>query len=303
MAAGDVVNLVAGEIPEDVHCRCEFCTRAIGTLRPPGGGFYSRLERNQYYDRVERGTKNADGTKNDDSHIAKTPLHVARWLVQTYSQPGGWVLDPTIGAGTTAVESLTQGRNAAGMEIQFAVALKANLERGLAIAKERGHDVAHRVRIGDARRIGSFLDELDVAFDLIVTNPPYSGDEHAGSGGVAKSEGKTWTITYKDNLPNLAFLKEGQEYFDTLTAIYTDCVRHLKPGGHIAFSVKDMCRNKKPFMLHSMLNGLLSDRVGLTHAGTAFIRHHPTTFFLNTYFKRYGVHPPYYQTISVFKKT
>ena len=74
------------------------------------GHGHSRLERRKYYDKAEGGK---------GGHIAKTPLHVARWAIQQYSKPGDWVLDPTIGAGTTAVEAITQGRNVAGMEIEY----------------------------------------------------------------------------------------------------------------------------------------------------------------------------------------
>ena len=295
MSAGDVVNLVEGVIPDDYHCRCEFCQRTIGELRPPGGGYYSRLERRQYYDPVER-------KRGEDSHIAKTPLHIARWLVQRYTLPGDWTLDPTIGAGTTAVESITQGRHAAGMELQFSVALKANLEVARKIARPLDTTCLPpyaKIRIGDARRIGNFLDEIKEKFALIVSNPPYSGDE--SDGGLGKNHPLKGQFQYKEGLPNLAFLKEGAKYWDALSSIYESCIAHLKSGGHFAFGVKDMCRNKKPFMLHQDLNALLMRR-GLVHVGTAFLRHHPGTLFLNTYFKMYGVHPPYYQTISVFRK-
>ena len=300
MSAGDVVNLVEGVIPDDYHCRCEFCQRTIGELRPPGGGHYSRLERRAYYDPVER------GKDNDNAHIAKTPLHIARWAVQRYTAPGDWVLDPTIGAGTTAVEAITQGRHAAGMELQFSVALEANLKRARDLAKSLDDTKLPpyaKVRIGDARRLGAFLNEIAVPeFALVVNNPPYSGDEHAGAGGETKSGGKTWTTTYKDGLPNLAFLDEGPAYFDAITSIYAECAARLRPGGYFIFGIKDMMRSRKPFMLHQKFNALLTERVGLVHIGTAFLKHHPTTLFLNTYFKRYGVHPPYYQTISVFRK-
>jgi hypothetical protein len=295
MSIGDRVNLVEGTTPDNYHCDCEFCKKSIGELRPPGGGYYSRLERREYYD-----SSVESGVKSEKAHIAKTPLHIARWAIQTYSEPGDWILDPTIGAGTTAVEAITQGRNAAGMELQYSAALKANLK------KNKREGVRTEIRVGDARRISSFLDDLGVEFSLVVNNPPYSGDEHAKAGKGKKGDGgdgpKMETATYKDNLPNLAFLKEGSEYFDTMAAIYTDCVEHLKTGGHFVTGIKDMMRAKKPFCLHADFCKLLTERVGLEFVGTAFLKHYPTTLFLNTYFKFYGVHPPYYQTINVFRK-
>jgi hypothetical protein len=136
---------------------------------------------------------------------------------------------------------------------------------------------------------------------LVINNPPYSGDEHAGAGGKMKSNGKTWTTPYKDGLPNLAFLGEGPAYWEAMRLIYSDCVRHLKVGGIFATGIKDQMRHKKPDMLHEKFCALM-EGIGLRPLGTAFLKHYPTTLHLNTYFKRYGVHCPYYQTISVFEK-
>ncbi len=60
-------------------------------------------------------------------------------------------------------------------------------------------------------------------------------------------------------------------------------------------------RRKEPDGLHRKMGEVLEE-LGLTHVRTAFLRHYPGTLFLNTYEKRYGVAPPYYQSILVFKK-
>jgi DNA modification methylase len=289
VSAGDRVNLVKKETPKDYHCQCDYCLQVIGNLRPLEGKPYSRLERREYYDKSEVGKS---------GHIAKTPLHVARWAIQAYTKVGDWVFDPTVGAGTTAVEALTQGRHAAGVELQFEEILKANVRRARRIAPRPTPHV--KLKIGDARKIGEFLKTLKSPVQLVVNNPPYSGDEHAGVG--AKTDPlKTWTTSYESGLPNLAFLREGEEYWKALQGIYAACAEHLVPGGHFVVAVKDMMRSRKPFLLHKDLCDLLT-KVGLTFVGTAFLRHYPTTLFLNTYEKRYGVTPPLYQTISIFKK-
>lgn len=278
MSKGDRVLVREGVIPDDYHCRCDLCQRAIGELRPADGSYYSRLERRQYYDPSESG----------GGHIARTPLHVARWAIQAYSKPGDWVVDPTIGAGTTAVEAITQGRNVAGMEIQYGDILQANIRRNMS------GDVQAIVRIGDARTIGSMLTEINIRPTLVVNNPPYSGDE-AADGKAGK------TYFYRDGLPNLAFLKEGDEYWRAIDEIYRACVEALVPGGHFVIGVKDMMRQKKPYLLHAFLaERLLS--MGMKYVGTAFLRHYPGTLFMNTYPRRYGVQPPLYQTIAVLQK-
>jgi hypothetical protein len=210
MARGDIVNVIPGHTPDDYHCDCSFCRKVIGELRPADGSYYSRLERRQYYDPRE-------GQSNSGmAHIAKTPLHIARWAVQAYTNPGDWVLDPTIGAGTTAVESITQGRSAAGMELEFTPILKENVARALSRAPD---GVTAHVAEGDARNISDILADIP-APTLVINNPPYSGDVSMPSPGP-RGRGKEFrdeeiTYQYNTDLPNLAFLKEGPEYWRTM---------------------------------------------------------------------------------------
>jgi DNA modification methylase len=305
MSAGDKVN-VRGLRPEDYHCSCTYCGQIIGELRQEDGSYYSRLERRHYYAKSEKGK---------GGHIAKTPLHIARWAIQQYSKLGDWVLDPTIGAGTTAVEAMTQGRSVAGMELQFGDVLKDNIALHTPKRDPSGETEAHfqsrRVQAiigeGDARNIGAFLDEnlKSQKFALVVNNPPYSGDVSMPS-PKGKLRGKEHRaletrFDYDKSLPNLAFLKEGQEYWDTLGAIYKECIKRLRPGGYFVIGVKDMIRRGEPFLLHRDLCDLLV-ALNLEFVGTAFLKHYPGTLFLNSYEKMHGKKPPLYQTINVFKK-
>jgi hypothetical protein len=298
MARGDIVNVIPGHTPDDYHCDCSFCRKVIGELRPADGSYYSRLERRQYYDPRE-------GQSNSGmAHIAKTPLHIARWAVQAYTNPGDWVLDPTIGAGTTAVESITQGRSAAGMELEFTPILKENVARALSRAPD---GVTAHVAEGDARNISDILADIP-APTLVINNPPYSGDVSMPSPGP-RGRGKEFrdeeiTYQYNTDLPNLAFLKEGPEYWRTMGDIYSKCIEKLAPGGHFVTGIKDMMRNKKPFLLHLDFCRLL-DELALDYVGTAFLKHYPTTLFMNTYKKHHGggvINPVFYQTINVFRK-
>ena len=78
MARGDPVNVVPGPPPGNYHCGCEHCRASLGELKRPDGTYYSRLERREYYDKAEKG---------GGGHIAKTPIHIARWAVQKFTKP------------------------------------------------------------------------------------------------------------------------------------------------------------------------------------------------------------------------
>jgi DNA modification methylase len=284
-----------GTKPADYHCNCEYCSQSLGELRPNATEYYSRLERREYYAKDE--TRKEDGS----GHIAKTPLHIARWAIQQYTVEGDWVLDPTIGAGTTAVEALTQGRHVAGMELEYGIVLKANIEKALEMPGAR--DCKVEIAQGDARNIGEFLKGLDTRkvkrrFDLIVNNPPYSGDVSAypkrdKTGAVVEN----MQYLYNPTLPNLAFLKEGDEYWEMLEKIYDACIDRLKTGGYFVVGVKDMVRQGQPYLLHKKIAEVILGNDEMKFVGTAFLRHHPGTWFLNS-----NKTAPQYQTITVFQK-
>lgn len=274
--------------PKDYHCNCEFCKKFIGELKRSNGTYYNRNERRAYYSKAELSNAH-EGEKG--GHIAKTPLHIARWAVQQFTKKGDWVLDPTMGAGTTAVEALNHGRHAAGMEIEFVDVIKANIK------ENNPANCQWEIWHGDARAIGTVLAGMDQKFSLIVNNPPYSGDE--SQKGIQVHEG----FTYNRELPNLAFLKEGPLYYETIGKIYADSCKYLKKNGHLVIGVKDQMRSKKPDELHRKLGEAVLKYVpNMEFVGTAVLKHYPTTLFLNTYYRQFGIHPPYYQTILVFKK-
>ncbi len=287
------VNVVKGETPDDYHCDCRFCKVVIGNLIQKDGTHYTRLERRKYYDPREMG---------GEGHVAKTPLHIARWAVQAYTKPGDWVLDPTAGAGTTIVESLIQGRRAAGMELQFHDIIESNV-RLHAVGPGRKAVIG----FGDARNIEDFMKTAKIPRPtLIVNNPPYSGDEHQTTFNIKeerkKAGDRSTTFYYDQELPNLAFLREGDEYWSTMYSIYKASAEVLLTGGHMVIGVKDMMRNKQSFMLHRFLCEVIEKIDSMQFVGTAFLKHHPGTLFLHTYEKMHGVRPPLYQTISVFRK-
>jgi DNA modification methylase len=288
--AVEIVNLVKGNPPEDYHCHCPFCQKYRGLLVRPDGSFYSKTVRRKYY--------TAEESNMESSHVAKTPVHLARWAIQQFTKPGDWVLDPTIGAGTTGVEALTHGRKAAGVELEFGRMARNNLK---AYGTE-GQDF--KLFDGDARELTKFLNG-GPQFSLIVNNPPYSGDEH---GAPIKNKDGVKTGRYQKNYDrmltnNIAFLKEGDGYYRTIGSVYAQAWNFLKPGGRFVIGVKDMMRQRKHYPLHQFLGeAFLAAVPSAEFVGTVILPHWPRTLGISAYEKRYGIKPALYQTILVFRK-
>ena len=57
-------------------------------------------------------------TKARNPHPTVKPLALMRWLVRLLCPPGGLVLDPTLGSGTTGAAALLEGRRFVGIELE-----------------------------------------------------------------------------------------------------------------------------------------------------------------------------------------
>lgn len=267
--------------PANYHCQCLFCREFMGTLRRSDGTLYSHRERRYYY-------------SPDENHIAKTPAFIAKYAIQNYSREGDWVLDPTIGSGTTAVEALLAGRCVVGMDIEYTHTAIKNIHYVIPTAKRKSE---YRIQAGDSRNIQEeLLAPLGQKYSLIINNPPYSGDSNQTKMGQPGHK-------YKKVKNNLAFFLENDEYYNAIESIYKQCIRYLLPGGYFVLGVKDMMRHKKPYKLHRHLSRILLT-FDLSYIGMILLPHWPPTLFMNTYPKRFpDIIIPRYQTITIFQKS
>jgi hypothetical protein len=188
-----------------------------------------------------------------------------------------------MGCGTSAVEAINNGRNAFGTEIDTAELARTN------IANQTGAKGEAKIYKGDARKIWSIIHKHPRPA-LMILHPPYSGDEQQN----AKYD--------KSVTGNLAFMKESEEYWNTMDEIFRMGCKALKIGGYAIIGVKEMMRNKAWWDLHIQFNSLLDHVDNMEYKGMILLPHYPRTLHMNTYFKRYGVHPSYYQTITIWKK-
>jgi tRNA G10 N-methylase Trm11 len=112
------------------------------------------------------------------AHPAKMLPQLARRIIAEYSPPGGLVVDPLCGIGTTLVEAAHLGRHVIGVEYEarWAELARANL----AHAAGQGAPGSGRVLQGDARQFTSLLDpEVVGRVALVLTSPPYGSSVHS----------------------------------------------------------------------------------------------------------------------------
>jgi modification methylase len=189
-------------------------------------------------------------------HPGKMLPALARRAVETYSDPGGLVVDPMCGIGTTLVEAIDLGRRAIGVELEprWAKLAAANIEhahenprtRALAQVVEGDARQLARVLTTQARRLvspeqgGTVRRMAYGVADLILTSPPYAC-EVADLNTVSGPEPlrRDDTTNYSRDRRNLGHAR-GSAYLVAMDDIYRACAAVLKPGGFLVCVTKDM---------------------------------------------------------------
>ena len=129
-------NVLLGHDPacEEEHCApgchvaaADVCANEGRSRLAPSRFLYcpkaSRSERDAGCERLPRRALDLfpNGGKSGDArnfHPTVKPLALMRWLVRLLCPPGGLVLDPTAGSGTTGAAAVLEGRRFVGIELE-----------------------------------------------------------------------------------------------------------------------------------------------------------------------------------------
>ena len=138
----------------------------------------------------------------DGPSYIRFPLELAELVIDTFSAPGDWVLDPFCGFGTTIVAAQRLGRPAVGFEKDQGRAEFATIR---AVPPSR-------VIFDDMRRMAAY--DLP-PFDLLFTSPPYTSLRTYDAEGAS-------------------------HYYDDLVACFREAEKHLKPGATVVVNVANI---------------------------------------------------------------
>jgi hypothetical protein len=296
-------------IPNDYHCVCEYCrTNFLGEIYDVlNNKPYSAAARYSYY----------PPKREDDMHLDTGHFQGYRWAIHQFTKPGDWILDPTVGTGTTIVEAINNNRNAIGVELEYSHLTQENIDAQYAREKRaiiKTPMGEYLFRQGDAKNIASYLEEWGVekeSLQLIINGTPYPTMKGKSSDAP---ERKRWKIvdgervtamekTFDYNMEDNMGKKSGSEFWGLIETMYMDSVPYLKPGGYFITIIKDMIQNKSPYLLHKMVTDLLMEHEDLEYHGCFIHSHWPPTLHMLTYPKRFPeVDLPLYQTGIVLRK-
>ncbi len=193
-------------------------------------------------------------------HPAKFPETLAEEFVTFFTKPGGVVLDPMAGTGSTLVACLRSGRHSFGVELNPAY---AELARKI-IREERSElegtadDLQAEVLTGDSAR----LPEMDLPpIDYVLTSPPYWNMLHARGAQTQKARraADDLDVYYSDDPADLGNIERYPEFLDRLVEIYAQLRAVLKPNAYVTIIVKNVKKRGRIYPLAWDLARRLSD--------------------------------------------
>ncbi|WP_242891136.1 TRM11 family SAM-dependent methyltransferase [Actinomadura litoris] len=171
-------------------------------------------------------------------HPGKMLPAIASTVIQAFTRPGDLVIDPMCGIGTTLVEAIHLGRDAAGVEYEPDF-IDLTLEN-LCHARAQGATGRAQLACGDARNITTIYRDLHGRAALVLTSPPYGSHTHGhlrtgrDNGGAKVTKFHHRYSTDRGNLAHqpLPGLLTG------FGCILAGSATLLRPGGVIAVTAR-----------------------------------------------------------------
>jgi len=110
------------------------CEGLEGKVYAPSGGAQSAAARGEGYDEGQGIGLNRVSLRQNH-HPTVKPVALMRWLVRLIAPPGGLVLDPFMGSGTTGVACMQEGREFIGVECEpeYIAIAEARISHSLAL--------------------------------------------------------------------------------------------------------------------------------------------------------------------------
>jgi DNA modification methylase len=183
-------------------------------------------------------------------HPAKFPETLAGEFIEFFTKSAGWVLDPMVGTGSTAIAALRSGRNSVGIELnpeyaEIAREIVAEEREALGGAADR---LQARIITGDA----SQMSEFDLpSFDYVITSPPYWDMLHARGAETQRErrEDPELDVVYSDHPADLGNISDYDEFLGRLIDTYRHLAEVLRPSAYITIIVKNIKKGGKIYPL------------------------------------------------------
>jgi DNA modification methylase len=174
-------------------------------------------------------------------HPAKFPETLAGEFIEFFTKSAGWVLDPMVGTGSTAIAALRAGRHSVGIELnpEYAEIARQMVAEEREALGEDAEALQARILTGDASHLSEF--ELP-AIDYAITSPPYWDMLHARGAETQRErrDDPELDVVYSDHPADLGNISDYGQFLERLIATYRQLGEVLRPSAYITIIVKNI---------------------------------------------------------------
>ncbi|UCE09309.1 MAG: hypothetical protein JSW61_10055 [Candidatus Thorarchaeota archaeon] len=177
------------------------------------------------------------------SHPAKYPEELVERFLEFFTKPGGWVLDPFAGVGSTLVASKLLSRNSVGVELDpdfVSVAQQA--------LREIDGEGFYEIIVGDSTCITELLETYfegnPPMFDFLMTSPPYWNmlrKSRGGNDSVHKDRKSSGLKQYySESHQDLGNIGQYSRYIEAVSQILEEAGSFVEQGKYIVVVAQNM---------------------------------------------------------------
>ena len=184
---------------------------------------------------------------NEILHPAKYPETLVEEFIRFFSKEDAWVLDPSLGTGSTLVAAGNTNRNGVGIEI---------MNKYLYTSKKRIKDGKFKTELkpllGSSQKLLKVLEKNGLVknkFDFVITSPPYWNQLERSSlrqkGRVDKGLDTKYSAK-KDDIGNVA---DYEEFIEAQAKIFDQVYDVTKENGYLVIITNNVYFNGELYPL------------------------------------------------------
>ncbi|MFW9952525.1 MAG: DNA methyltransferase, partial [Candidatus Thorarchaeota archaeon] len=190
--------------------------------------------------------KPSDIPREIKDHPASFPPDLIEYFIEFFTKKGGWVFDPFIGIGSTAVACLNLARNCWGTETNskyFNYAIKRIKEKVNTL--KLSDNLTCKIFNEDCRGLLKLHEENNYpSIDFCITSPPYWNILETSRGGVKSTHKKRiengLDEKYSNDPNDLGNISTYEEYLKELEIIFNIIFKLLKSDGYLMIIVQNV---------------------------------------------------------------